>query len=1567
MKKLLSVILSVILLFSCMPIGVFAIENMDTTAILTVDSTYASVGGTVEVDVVIANNPGVAGATLSIDYDENLKLISADSGEAFSALDFSGNEVETFLNPSKFSWDSESGEATQNGVILKLIFAVSENAEYNSRLEVSVSYRDGDVYSEENDLTLEIVNGYVAVVDYIPGDLYEDGIINMKDVRLIRQLINGNLSMDVNEAAADVNDDGVVNTKDTRLLRRYINGVYGVELKPSTPRCEHSLTATYAKEAECTVDGNIAYWYCSKCEKYFSDAEGENEISYADTVIAETGHTEVVDKAVAPDYENTGLTEGSHCSVCNEVLIAQQTVSILPAEYGAVTYNNLVAGCTIPVEYMQYAKHEGIELPTPSVAGYRFLGWYVNDSGDPIKRIEADTDITTGTPATIDLYAKWELITYHISYEAHSQSDNPTEYTVESGKIILKDAVLKGFLFDYWTDQDGNMITEIPKGSTGDITLTANWKSMRNMAVPVSELPNPKFEDTKLFDIESNQFTFVYYLGELQNVPLTTVYQGAYAGAGKVDTTQTQDITITSEEASSITKAVENVTSNTKAWSRVDEWSENETNGRDTTHKVGLSIGIDKIFEISGEASTTTQWNKTTTTGWTESDETVDSYSQSNAEEYTTELLYSNTASTSVTYSVSLDESAPAGNYRLVTTGTVHVFGAVTYDATTDSYSVWTFSMLGAANQGLMLDYSQTSNFDDCTGELPFEIPSEVNDFANSLTDCTDGLKFTPYTVDGVTYCTATLYNGTATDVVIPSYYKGMRVTGISPTVFSGNTSITSVSLGEYITEIPASSFAGCGALQTVEMPNVTAIGNNAFNGCTSLNIALPEGINSIGNNAFTGCTSMTSIYLTEELTSLGEDAFLGCDALSLSIMAATPEMMFTAIDSGAKNISINLTELEGTLDGRTITVSDNTGVFELDGAGKTFGDLHIVSEAEQTIIRNLIIGSFAGDTAMEIYSADVLLDNIKVTSDNVAVQLNAADTELLIGGTVMLTSKNEIALICNNLFIDSADDELRGEFRVDQTYDASGAVTFTDMVDVYPNPGNVGTVIYDPCGGEVEYTYRPYTYGYPIGTIPTPTRTGYTFQGWYTEQIGGTQIISTTIMAEDITTLYAHWDANIYSIEYYTLTQDNTSSYEAEIINSNAASFTYGGTLSFSNPVRSKYDIFQGWYADAGFTILVDDVWIENWYNNPTNITLYAKWDLAVYYNDTETTPSLSAYADRTRIVVDWSKYTGSKSYAQSVLEIAANVTEVYFIGSSGAEFNNVDIVVNGDSLKLHFLNFKFEGSLTAKQANSTDIIVDCAGTNYLHGSIEGFDDVTFTGSGTMEIHGQDGADGTTAGEDGTDGATAIIATNLTIDMTGSLNVYGGNGGDGADGAKGNDGTTTGEYTFVEKVSNGWWDIQSIYRYNQASAGENGGMGGNGGNGGIPIVVATLNAISGQIQFVYGDGGAGGDGGQGHNCYGYIQSVDYLHFWNPGKGGNAGNGGNGGNAGRSVTQLYTFESDLITVVSGTDGTPGVGGNPGEVGTGGNGGYFGSGTNNRSAGAASDGEPGVSGDDGVVS
>ena len=58
----------------------------------------------------------------------------------------------------------------------------------------------------------------------------------------------------------------------------------------------HTVKHVAATVATAEADGNIEYWYCEECGKYFSDAAATKEISKADTVV----------KYVAPSNGNTG-------------------------------------------------------------------------------------------------------------------------------------------------------------------------------------------------------------------------------------------------------------------------------------------------------------------------------------------------------------------------------------------------------------------------------------------------------------------------------------------------------------------------------------------------------------------------------------------------------------------------------------------------------------------------------------------------------------------------------------------------------------------------------------------------------------------------------------------------------------------------------------------------------------------------------------------------------------------------------------------------------------------------------------------------------------------------------------------------------------------------------------------------------------------------------------------------------------------------------------------------------------------------------------------------------------
>ena len=138
----------------------YELEISDPTIV--VDSATANAGDTVTVNVKVKNNPGIAGAILTIAYDNKLTLTSATSGETFSSLQFTGPGK--YSNPCNFTWDSESGMVTEDGIILTLQFGVSDTTNAGDKLNINCSYRNGDVYDESlNDITLNIVNGQISI------------------------------------------------------------------------------------------------------------------------------------------------------------------------------------------------------------------------------------------------------------------------------------------------------------------------------------------------------------------------------------------------------------------------------------------------------------------------------------------------------------------------------------------------------------------------------------------------------------------------------------------------------------------------------------------------------------------------------------------------------------------------------------------------------------------------------------------------------------------------------------------------------------------------------------------------------------------------------------------------------------------------------------------------------------------------------------------------------------------------------------------------------------------------------------------------------------------------------------------------------------------------------------------------------------------------------------------------------------------------------------------------------------------------------------------------------------
>lgn len=587
-KKICSLLLAIILTFSSLPVSALAetINNDATT--IRVESYTAAVGEDVNVDIVIENNPGILGATLEITFDESLTLVSATAGEAFSYLTMTRSGELT--SPCRFVWDGQecNEEDIKDGVILTLSFDVAENAEIGKNLEIAVSAPGNDILDNNlNPVDVNLVNGSITVLDFMAGDVNGDNKISVADVILIRRHIVGGYGTDINENAANVNDDGKVSSADIILIRRYIAGGYGVELlTPSTLKCSHSMEKTDYVAPTCTEDGNIDYWYCMNCHKFFSDEQGGQEIEEEDTILSANGHTVVVDPAVEPTYDSTGLTEGSHCSVCNEVLQEQVEIPMLKKDEYSIQYfvangDSYLQGLNIDNPNPSvYTKQDGLELVglNEMVDGYIFLGWYTEPEGGT--RI---TSIPVGNTGNLDLYAHWSKEVYKITFDSPDipVEKNPIEYTVDTG-MTLNNLSWNGYTFVGWSNDDGFIVNSIKPGTTGHMTLHANWTSNRNRATSYSKYGEPIIIE----DNENGQFLFVYDIGRIDNVPLNEI---TYLGNVLQTLDYSQDHTLTDaisqESAKTIANVVANATTRSSGWTLSKEWNQIYEEG--TTDTVG--------------------------------------------------------------------------------------------------------------------------------------------------------------------------------------------------------------------------------------------------------------------------------------------------------------------------------------------------------------------------------------------------------------------------------------------------------------------------------------------------------------------------------------------------------------------------------------------------------------------------------------------------------------------------------------------------------------------------------------------------------------------------------------------------------------------------------------------------------------------------------------------------------------------------------------------------------------------------------------------------------------------
>lgn len=190
------------------------------------------------------------------------------------------------------------------------------------------------------------------------------------------------------------------------------------------------------KEATCTERGNIEYWHCEGCGKYFSDAEGKSEINLAQIVINATGHKLTKTEAKEPTCTEAGNKEYWTCESCGSLFrdeVGSAEIKLEDVVIPATGHHYVNGYCTEcghrdpdyspdPISYYNiYVEDvcDGVEVSTSKQV--------VREGGSITVYVEKDT-----ANYTFDNFKVYYKRSYYGGWEELKEGTQPGEYPIKN-------------------------------------------------------------------------------------------------------------------------------------------------------------------------------------------------------------------------------------------------------------------------------------------------------------------------------------------------------------------------------------------------------------------------------------------------------------------------------------------------------------------------------------------------------------------------------------------------------------------------------------------------------------------------------------------------------------------------------------------------------------------------------------------------------------------------------------------------------------------------------------------------------------------------------------------------------------------------------------------------------------------------------------------------------------------------------------------------------------------------------------------------------------------------------
>lgn len=328
------------------------------------------------------------------------------------------------------------------------------------------SYNMGSSYIFNNNTTLYAVwvpNTYTIIINENGGSNVSDGSYTVSDSNDQLFLLNKpNAPTGQEFSSWDITTNSIPNG--ANLQPNNVLSITAGEYGDITVRANWSYenyTITYELQGGSGVHGNpTSYTYVTPTiilDQFIDQGDfGRNGYTFVGWFDADTGGNQV-----------TSIPKNS---TGNKTLYARWTIINYTITYNLNDGTNATGN---PTTYN--VESETIPLESATRTGYTFGGWYTDANLTAPK-----SQITSGSTGSITLYAKWNIITYTITYNVDDETNaggNPTTYTIESAKIDLANATKSGFTFNGWYSEDTftNEVTQIVSGSTGNRTLYAKF------------------------------------------------------------------------------------------------------------------------------------------------------------------------------------------------------------------------------------------------------------------------------------------------------------------------------------------------------------------------------------------------------------------------------------------------------------------------------------------------------------------------------------------------------------------------------------------------------------------------------------------------------------------------------------------------------------------------------------------------------------------------------------------------------------------------------------------------------------------------------------------------------------------------------------------------------------------------------------------------------------------------------------------------------------------------------------------------------------------------------------